>query len=322
MDDVEAHVAGPRDPADRVQVRAVVVHERAGAVEDRGDLLDVLVEEPERRGVGQHQAGGVLVDLAAQVLDVDVPARVGLHRRELVAGHRHARRVRAVRGVGDDDLAPLLALAALGEVGAHQQQSGQLALRAGGRLQRDGVEPGDLGQHLLQLPAEAQRALGAVLLLVRVEVAEARQRGEALVDPRVVLHRAGAERVEAGVDPEVARRELGEVPHQVRLGELGQARRLGARELGGHLGGPAGRAAAAGRRGGPDATSRRSASRREHLRQPVDLLRRPLLGQRDEQHVVQARVVAAERRSRDGRLARGRRGRPPAPAARRAPRTP
>ena len=250
VDDVEAHVARPRDPADGVQVRAVVVHERADAVEDRGDLLDVLVEEAERRRVGQHQPGGVLVDLAAQVLDVDVPARVGLHRRELVAGHRHARRVRAVRGVGDDDLAPLLALAALGEVGAHQQQPGQLALRAGGRLERDRVEPRDLGQHLLQLPAEAQRTLGAVLLLVRVQVAEARQRREALVDPRVVLHRAGAERVEAGVDSEVARRELGEVPHQVRLGELGQARRLGARELGRHLGA---------RQVGPRRTARASA---------------------------------------------------------------
>ena len=133
--------------------------------------------------------------------------------------------------------APLLALAALGEVRAHQHQAGQLALRAGGRLERDGVEAGDLGEHLLQLPAEPQRALGAFLLLVRVEVAEPRQRREPLVDPRVVLHRAGAERVEAGVDPEVPRRELGEVAHQVRLGELGQARRLGARELGRDLGG-------------------------------------------------------------------------------------
>ena len=59
VDDVEAHVAGPRDPADGVQVRAVVVHERAGAVEDPLDLLDVLVEEAERRRVRQHQARGL-----------------------------------------------------------------------------------------------------------------------------------------------------------------------------------------------------------------------------------------------------------------------
>ena len=39
-----------RDAADRVQVRAVVVEERAGVVEDLRDLLDVLVEEAERGG--------------------------------------------------------------------------------------------------------------------------------------------------------------------------------------------------------------------------------------------------------------------------------
>ena len=44
-----------------------------------------------------------------------------------------------MRGVGDDDLAPLLVLAAVREVGVHQHEPGQLALRAGGGLQRHGV---------------------------------------------------------------------------------------------------------------------------------------------------------------------------------------
>ena len=85
VDDVEAHVARPRDPADGVQVRAVVVHERAHAVEDPGDLLDVLVEQADRGRVRDHQPGRVLVDLGPQVLDVDVAARVGPHVRQLVA---------------------------------------------------------------------------------------------------------------------------------------------------------------------------------------------------------------------------------------------
>ena len=111
--------------------------------------------------------------LPRRSLDVDVPARVRLDRRHLVAGHRHARRVRAVRGVGDDDLAPLLVLAAVGEVRAHQQQARQLALRAGRGLQRAGVEPGDLGEDLLQAPHQLERALRALVLLQRVQVAEA-----------------------------------------------------------------------------------------------------------------------------------------------------
>ena len=55
---------------------------------------------------------------------------------------------------------------------------GQLALRAGRRLERDRREPGDLGQDLLQPPHQLERALGALLLLVRVQVAEAGQQRE------------------------------------------------------------------------------------------------------------------------------------------------
>ena len=131
-------------------------------------------KRPSVDGFVSIRPGRVLVDLAAQVVEVDVAARVGADRRQLVAGHRHARRVRAVRGVGDDDLAPLLALAALVEVRAHEQQAGQLALAAGGRLEADRVEAGDLAQDLLQLPLELERALRRVVVDERVQVAEAR----------------------------------------------------------------------------------------------------------------------------------------------------
>ena len=173
----------------------------------------------------------------AQIVEVEVAARVGADLLQLVARHRHARRVRPVGGVGGDDRVALVALADVLEVGAHQHQARQLALRAGGRLERARVEPGDLLQDLLQAPHQLERTLRPVLLLVRVEILEAGQHRDALVDARVVLHRAAAERVEAGVDPEVAGRELGEVADDLRLGELGQARRLGAAQLLGHLGG-------------------------------------------------------------------------------------
>jgi hypothetical protein len=235
VDDVEPHVARARDTADRVQVRAVVVHERAGAVEDRLDLLDVLVEEAERGRVGDHQPGGLRPDLRAHVVDIDVAALVRLHADEVIAGHRHRGRVRAVRRVGDDDLAALLVLASVGEVGVEEHQARELPLGTGGGLERDGVEPADLGEDLLQAPHELERALRALLLLERVQVAEPGQADEALVHARVVLHRARAERVEAGVDSEVSGRELGEVPDELGLGDLRQPRRRRPRELRRHL---------------------------------------------------------------------------------------
>ena len=75
VDDVEAHVAGPRAAHHGVEVRAVVVERRADAVDDPGDLLDVPVEHAERVRVGEHQAGDVVVGLRAQVVDVDAAVR-------------------------------------------------------------------------------------------------------------------------------------------------------------------------------------------------------------------------------------------------------
>ena len=134
---------------------------------------------------------------------------------------------------------------------------------------------------------------------MRMEVGEARERDEPLVDARVVLHRAGAERIEARVDAEVARRQLGEVPDQLELRHLGEPRRLGAPKRLGHLrrGQPLRprdrRRAAAGLRLLVDQLHRRDL--REHVGEAVDLRRRPLLRDGDEQDVVHARVVAPER---------------------------
>jgi hypothetical protein len=97
-------------------------------VEDGGDLLDVLVEEAEGRGVREHEARRLLVDLRPQVVQVEVAARVGLDLLERVPGHRDARGIRPMGGVRRDHRLALLALAAIGEVGAHEHQARELTL--------------------------------------------------------------------------------------------------------------------------------------------------------------------------------------------------
>src|SRR2546423_7713395 len=85
-------------------------------------------------------------------------------------------------------------------------------------------------------PHQLEGSLAPVLVLIRMQIAKARQHDQPLVDPRVVLHRAGAQRIKARVDAEVARRELREVPEDLRLGELREARRTRAPQLGRNLG--------------------------------------------------------------------------------------
>ncbi len=141
-----------------------------------------------------------------------------------------------MRGVRGDDRVAAIAFTPVFEVRAHEHQAGELTLRAGSGLERAGVEAGHFDQRLLQPPHQLEGALSTVLFLVGMQVAEPRQHHQALVDPRVVLHGAGTEWIEARVDAEVARRELGEVSEQLGLRELRQARRLGSAELLGHRG--------------------------------------------------------------------------------------
>jgi len=55
-----------------------------------------------------------------------------------------------------------------------------------------------------------------------VDVRDARQTRDVLVDARVVFHGARAERIEDRIDREVALGEMGEMAQHVELAELGQ----------------------------------------------------------------------------------------------------
>ena len=204
-------------------------------------------------------------------------------------------------------------------VGAGEQHAGQLAVGARGRLQGHVRQPRDLAQRVLQPPHQLERALRPVRVLERVQPGVARQRRDPLVQLRVVLHRARAERVEAGVEVEVALGQAVVVAHDLGLGHLGQARRLGASELGRQqlveralgdverrgderpaagLGALEDRQRVVGLADHADTPQRFASGRHrgaEHLGQPVDVRPRAPLGDRHEQPVGVLGVVAPER---------------------------
>ena len=74
VDHVHAHVARAGLAHDGVEVGPVVVAEGAGLVDQTGDLEDVLLEEPQGVGVGEHDRGRALGQVAAQGLEVDETA--------------------------------------------------------------------------------------------------------------------------------------------------------------------------------------------------------------------------------------------------------
>ena len=77
---------------------------------------------------------------------------------------RRRRRIGAVGGVRDQDLVAL-AFAAIGVIGTHHQQRGQLALGAGRRLQGNAAKPPISFEPFLQVIHQRQVALDVCLRL-------------------------------------------------------------------------------------------------------------------------------------------------------------
>src|SRR5581483_982019 len=104
---------------------------------------------------------------------------------------------------------------------ADEQNAGEFSVSAGGRLQRNGVHSGDFAQALLERLNDAQRTLGNLFRLIGMRVADAFEPRDKLVHTRVVLHRAGAERIHAEIDRIVPRGESGKVADDLDLAYFG-----------------------------------------------------------------------------------------------------
>ena len=108
-------------------------------------------------------------------------------------------------------------LAATSVPGPDDQQTGELPLRAGVRLQRHGGKPGDFGQRTLEIVKDlgVARRLGGGC--ERVNPRERLPGDRYHLGGRIQLHRAGAERDHRGVETDVLPLERLDVPHHLGL---------------------------------------------------------------------------------------------------------
>jgi len=95
-----------------------------------------------------------------------------------------------------------------------------LALRARGRLQRDGIHASDRGEYALEFVQQPQTRPGRSTRPGRDGSARRSAGGEFLRELWIEFHRARAERIETRVDSEVHLREPGEVPYHVVVGQI------------------------------------------------------------------------------------------------------
>ena len=220
---VDAELGGQHPPDDRVEIGTVAIEERAGAMHRGGDVEDLVLEQAAGVGVGQHQRGDIAAELRLQRGQIDPAARIGRDRLDAIAAGRRRRRVGAMRRFRHQDMAA--PVAARLQCGANCHDAAQFAMRAGGRRQGHRRHAGQRLQPMRQRVDQLERALHRRYRLQRVQIGETRQPRHLLVEPRVVLHRARAERVEAAVDRVILLRQAGEMAHHLRLAEAGQADR-------------------------------------------------------------------------------------------------
>ena len=122
-------------------------------------------------------------------------------------------------------------------IGAGEQDAGELAMRARCGLQGDGLHAGDFDERFFERAQHAERALRERFRLIGMRFGDAFQARDELVDARVVLHGAGAERIHAEIDRVVPGGEAREVADDLDLGELGQSGCFGARGVAEEFGG-------------------------------------------------------------------------------------
>ena len=227
--DVAAELARPGQPDQRVEIGAVDVDLTPGVVDGRADLGDVVLVDTVSGRVGDHDCReplGVLGDLGAQVVEVDVAVLAARHHDHPHAGQRRRGRVGAVRA-GRDQAHVAVGVTAGGVIVGDRQQARVLPLRSGVGLQRDCVISGQTGQPRLQIGdqlAQARRVGGGG---ERVLTGELRPGDRLHLCGSVEFHGAGPQRDHCPIQREILVGQRTQVTHHRGFGAVAGERRVG-----------------------------------------------------------------------------------------------
>jgi len=215
---IHTEISRPRLADQRVHVRAVHVEQRAFVVQHIGNLVDLALENTNRRGICQHQSCCLFVDYLRQGRHIHATLRIRLQVHHLISATCRRRWIRPMRRVRDNNCLAWIALRLV--IRPRHQHASKLAMRSCRRLQRDRVHACDLQQAILQELDNHHRTPRKALGLIWVGLCDALQAGDIFVYPRVVLHRATAQRIHPQIDCVVPRREPCEVPDDFDLAQL------------------------------------------------------------------------------------------------------
>ena len=127
---IDTQSAGLGDPQNGIKVGSIAVEQATATVDQISDLIYVLLEQPQRVGIGQHQADNGVVAYLLQRIQIHIPSLVRRDLHDIEAAHAGGSRVGAVGRVRNQDFVALR-LTLVIEIPAHHQHAGHFAVRAG-----------------------------------------------------------------------------------------------------------------------------------------------------------------------------------------------
>ena len=203
----------------RVQIRPVAIYNAARVPHNPHNLQDVGIEQPKRAWQRYHQARQVFAHRIAQRLQIGIALRVRGQRDDIKSAHARRRRVSAMRAVRDKHLAAMR-IPALPVIRPRHQHPREFAVRPRHRRKAAARHPCYLRQPLLQLPHQPKRPLNRAVRLMRMNLGESGQPRNLVVDLRVVLHCATAQRIEVVINGKVELANLRKVADDLPLAHL------------------------------------------------------------------------------------------------------
>ena len=170
---IRTKIARSSDAQNRIHVGAIQIDQATMSMDQFGDLFNLMIKQAKRIRIGDHEDGGLLIDLAFQVGQVDQAVRSAFHRNSLKARHLRAGRIGSVRTIWSQNDGAVLAN--LAEVSGSHHQRGQLAVRSCGWLQRYRWQTRNLRKIILHIPQDFQQALDCRFRLIGMNVDQARK---------------------------------------------------------------------------------------------------------------------------------------------------
>ena len=224
MHRIHAEIAGADLADDGVEVRPIAIDETARRMDRVGDRLHVALEQAARIRIGNHHARDIGAKPRLERFQIDAAFGGRGNVFHLVTGEGGGRGIGPVGAFRHQD--HLARIAPRFECGANAQDAAQFAMGARLRAHGDGVHAGEIDEPVSEFIDDFERTAHRVDRLQRMHVGKARHARDLFVEPRIVLHRARAQRKKTEVDRVILPRQARVMTDGFRFGQARQADRL------------------------------------------------------------------------------------------------